>query len=203
MCMIIENNNVSFGIRIPISQFSQLANEHLIQNTKTNRIEVDAIDLIREEFPNNKIELFIQDVCTWGHYPGIAKRVLNNNSLIKIRNAFRDARRRLTATPIDLAGALDSVNRVYGLGTPSFASKHLRFLDPQHCPVFDSILRKSLPYSFNSQGYAGFASDCSLIASELNRLEIQNPFEGRNGIWYAADVEAALFIFCKNANGIA
>jgi hypothetical protein len=202
--MIIENGDVSFGISIPLNKFNQLAEEHKRENRNTHIIEVSAIDLIREGFPDEPVKTFIKAVCTWGGYPGIAGRILNHNynSLIKIREAFGDALRRLSATPIDLAGALASVNHLYGLGAPSFASKHLRFLDPKHCPVFDSILRKSLLYSFDSQGYASFASDCSLIANELKRLEIQNPFERRNGIWYVADVESALFIFCKNANGI-
>jgi hypothetical protein len=42
--------------------------------------------------------------------------------------------------------ALAAVNQLCCLGRPSFASKHLRFLRPEHCPVLDSVLATTLGY---------------------------------------------------------
>ena len=203
MNIIIENNNVSFGIKIPIDQIYNLANVHFTTIPNTRNIEVSAITLIQSGFPDDLIQNFVRSVCRWGNYEGLAGRILRRNSLNEIRNAFIEAIERLSIIPIDFSGALASINRLDGLGTPSFASKHLRFLNPKNCPVYDSILDESLPYSFDPQGYARFAQDCSLLADELMRLNVPNPFLERNGNWYVADVEAALFIFIKDYNGIA
>ncbi len=198
MNMIIENDSVCFGISIPLSQMSELAKKHLDTIRGTQDIEIIATDLIREGFQDGKVKTFIKSVCSWGNYIGLAGRILNNNSTEKIRQALTNAMERLAMTPPDLAGALTSINRIHGLGKPSFASKHLRFLNPKFCPVYDSILNNSLPYSFNPEGYAKFGVDCSVLAIKLTELHINNPFPQRANAWYVSDVEAAIYIYLKD-----
>ena len=90
----------------------------------------------------DKLESFIKDVCRWGDYAGVYGRVLNpkNNPRSKIELKVRSAISLLNSTPPDLIGALESMTEIKHLGV-SFASKHLRCLFPEYCPVLDSILR--------------------------------------------------------------
>jgi Holliday junction resolvase RusA-like endonuclease len=106
---------------------------------------------------------------------------------------FRKALEHLAANPSRVGRALGEVNKLHILGTPSFASKHLRFLRPDVCPVFDSVLREALPYSFDADGYDRFATDCTQLSDILRARGIENPRERQHGQWFAADVEAALF----------
>jgi len=85
------------------------------------------------------------------------------------------------------------MNVLNGLGSPSFASKHLRFLRPEVAPVFDSVLHKALPYSPDPTGYAEFGRDCTLLAEALTARGIPNAFQRKDARWFAADVEAALY----------
>lgn len=130
-------------------------------------------------------------VCEWGGYAGVGGRVLRHNTIPHIREAFSEALSRLRSSEPDCKTALSVMNRVHGLGTPSFASKHLRFLRPTVCPVYDAILKVALPYSFDAKGYGEFAFDCAKLAKALSEAGIDNPTPKND--WYVADVEAALF----------
>jgi len=101
-------------------------------------------------------------------------------------------------SPPLLGRALEELNGLDGLGTPSFASKHLRFLRPLTCPVLDAILRDCLPYRFNPTGYAEFARDCTEVADALNARGVANPHPERPTRWFVADVEAALFAHARD-----
>lgn len=79
----------------------------------------------------------------------------------------------------------------------SFASKHLRFLRPDICPAFDSVLRQALPYRFDANGYSDFAQDSASLAHVLATNQIPNPYRA-NGVWFVADVEAAIFTLAVN-----
>ena len=60
----------------------------------------------------------------WGGYAGVSGRVLKHNKLIEIRRSLAEAQEQLTASPPNIASALQTVNRLRGLGQLSFASKH-------------------------------------------------------------------------------
>lgn len=189
------NENVSFGVRIPIHQFTELARKHLENIPNTLNIEASANFLKENDFPEIETKEFITKVCKWGNYPGIATRVINNNHFESIQNAFENALEEISNNNIE--SALTSINQLNGLGKPSFASKHLRFLNPENCPVYDNVLNCYLPYPYNPCGYSLFASDCKKIARSLEQLTQQNPFERNQNRWFAADVEAALFYYFK------
>jgi hypothetical protein len=70
-----------------------------------------------------------------GGYPGISGRVLRHNTPADIRNALLNAGAYLLAAEPDLVKAMAAVNGVKGLGSPSFASKHLtKVLAPATVP---------------------------------------------------------------------
>ncbi len=94
--------------------------------------------------------------------------------------------------------ALSELDDVGGLG-PSFASKHLRFLRPEVCPVLDSTIWRHLGFAQNPAGYRRFSDYCLTIADRLQEEKVENPMwqgdGGRRGEhrWYAADVEMGIY----------
>lgn len=199
--MEVTADVVRFGISIPFLEFASLASTHLRKNPTSVEIEVEGRELIEADFPDNATEAFVRRVCRWGGYPGVGGRVLKLNSLGSISQALRQAHSVLSDYFPNVAEALRAVNRVKALGTPSFASKHLRFLEPRLCPVFDAYLRDVLPYSFDPRGYAAFAADCLVLARELSARGVQNPWPIRDEGWLSADVESAIYIWVSNRRG--
>ena len=119
--------------------------------------------------------------------------MLKNNTSKSIEYAFRSAYECLFARePAEIDQALVYINGIRGLGKPSFASKHLRFIAPSLCLVYDAILTDKLPYAFTPRGYKEFAQDCASIASSVNNARITNP-QRSDGSWKVADVESAIF----------
>jgi len=158
---------------------------------KTPHIESLGADLIASNFKGEAVIAFVKAVCSWGGYPGIGARVLKRNDLNSISAALMEAHGHIVSKPPAMDMALATLNALSGLGTPSFASKHLRFLHPEFCPVFDSMLQQALPYSFDHRGFAAFAQDCFQIAGRLTEASIPNPRERPEGRWFAADVESS------------
>lgn len=193
MTLLLSTDRAAFCTEIRFADFPRLLKAHLASDSTTPDVESLGRNLVANNFARTDIAKFVKAVCGWGRYAGIGGRVLKSNSPQSIAAALRNAVRHLNCTPPAFAAALDEINKIKCLGTPSFASKHLRFLRPDLCPVFDSILREALPYSFNSKGYAMFAQDCVAIAETLRAKKIANPQERPQGLWFAADVEAAIF----------
>lgn len=195
--MRVEVDQVFFGIEIPLDCFPPLAKEHYKRVSHTAKFEKQARQLVAQEFPESDVGDFIKNVCHWGGFPAIWGRVLKYNTSADIRSALRDATSHLLEPAPDLVAAMGGVKQLKGLGL-SFASKHLRFLCPELCPVFDSYLRAALPYPFDSTGYSLFAADCRRLAEELTKRGAVNPWPERDGQWFAADAEAAIYEFVRH-----
>src|SRR5713226_6520946 len=182
---------------IPHAEFPSLLNAHLNRNPgpKGTVALENRGHALRTSAPMKwaDLEAFIKDACRWGDYAGISGRVLKSktNARAKIEGKVGDAILRLSATPPDLVGALKTMTEIKGLGV-SFASKHLRFLFPEYCPVLDSILSGRLFYELSVDGYRSFAAACKRMAAELNSAKIDTTFPGQSG-WRPSDVEAALY----------
>lgn len=196
----IVEGTAHLGLKIPLDSFPQLLRDHLKEFSAVPDIELLGRDLVKRDFPPESTSTFMRRVCKFGGYAGIAARVLRHNHIDTICQALRDAVRSLE-TGESIAKALKRVNDLHELGrlgSPSFASKHLRFLRPDICAVFDSILRTRLPYSFDAEGYSDFCNDCASLASALAERQIPNPRTRKGGSWFAADVEGALYMFARN-----
>jgi hypothetical protein len=199
MTLHIHNGSVLFGISVPLADFPTLLEMHLDEFPDTPDIELQGEQLRLRNFLEPEVESFVIAVCKWGGYEGIRGRVFARNPTPELRSALSDAAHHLFQHNPDCRGALNRLNRLDSLGSPSFASKHLRFIRPELCPVFDSILRDALPYSYDATGYGHFASDCAALASKLQDAHIHNPRNRPDGRWFAADVEAALYVYVKNS----
>lgn len=159
-------------------------------NPDTTRIEQLGERAARLRFPWAEAETLIREVCWWGGYSGIAGRVLKNNSRDSIRSAFKaanDAMSRERPLPHE---ALSAINRLHGLGTPSFASKHLRLVWPHKCVVLDSVLSAHLHIPFTLQGYEALCEFCEAAAIQANRAKSRG--------WRPADIESAIFFAVRS-----
>ena len=193
MNLHVEKDKIYIGVSFDLASFPEMIKSHGDDFQDTLEIEERYKYLIDTPITNfDSISNYIKEVCRWGNYPGVSGKVLKNNSKEKILAVFEDVRTILKNDNPDLAMALSRVNTLYGLGTPSFASKHLRFILPEMCPVYDRILTSVLPYSFDPTGYFQFAKDCQSISNQLCTKRIQNPIRDAI-VWYASDVEAAIF----------
>ncbi|WP_415789894.1 hypothetical protein [Deinococcus saxicola] len=118
--------------------------------------------------------------------------MIKNNSSEDIREHFKAADAQMGKPEPSISNALEYINKIKGFGTPSFASKQLRFLYPQSCPVLDSRMTW-LGYEFTATEYGRFAKDCETLAETLTEQGIENPFPGRPKKWLVSDVDMALF----------
>lgn len=196
--LFIFDNRAYFGVKIPLNDFQGLAQSHISENPKTLEIEEFAHNLIQQNFPEQMLRDFIKQVCVWGNFPGIYARIINQNDQLNISRIFNTAANILAGNNPDIVDAMTNINNIKQLGSISFASKHLRFLCPKLCPVYDSKLNQLLPYSYNVKGYVEFAKDCLTLAGQLEANNIENPFNRPDKKWYATDVEAAIFMYAQN-----
>ena len=98
----------------------------------------------------------------------------------------------LHVTPPLVERALSSLLEIKGLGI-SYASKHLRFLRPDLCPILDNVVWETFKYPWDPRGYRLLVSDVILAAKVLEENQIRNPISRPDGKWYAADVDMAVF----------
>jgi hypothetical protein len=189
------SSSISFGqIDISLSEFAGLVERHLEAVSNTVQLEADASSLAGN-MDAALLDSFIRGVCRWGGYPGIAGRILKQNDVGYLQDRFALALAALNSVGPDADRARDALvalNGIKGLGTPSFASKHLRFLNPRICPVLDRVIHRNCGYTFGPNGYSAYAKDCAAVAATLDAAGIPDPFPGRSG-WFAADVDAAIF----------
>jgi len=182
--------------------FTELVECHLRNVPNTRELEHEASHLCDTGFAEKQLAEFIRKVCEWGGYAGIAGRVLNemNNPPSTIPRQFIKAAEVLNSDVPDIQGAWYALNHIKHLG-PSFASKHLRFLRPDVCPVLDGIISQ-LGYAMNSNGYKQLSDDCLRIAKALQQYAISNPMNRESGRWFAADVEMALYAYWNPRWGV-
>ena len=197
MAVEITNKTIIIGLVLQPSDFTKLVKHHLDNVPDTRELEHEASRLCATGFAEEQLASFIRKVCKWGNYPGIAGRVLKHNDLSTIRGRFISAINALNSDIPDVQGALREINQIWGLGRPSFASKHLRFLRPDVCPVLDRTISKHLQYPLDEYGYKQFSDDCLRIAETLQQHGVSNPMGRESGKWFAADVEMALFQYLR------
>lgn len=195
---IKDHDEIYFGFSLNLQDFPTLVRCHPRGIPDTQEIEALGRALVENDFTDSLlIKDLVKRVCKWGGYSGIGGRVLERNKLSNIQSCFRQALSLLKSNPPNVKKALSAITGLNSLGI-SFASKHLRFLCPQRCPAFDSVLRQELTYPFNPIGYQEFAEDCFLIASRLYASGTENPLGRERGQWFVADVEMALFAHFRN-----
>lgn len=195
---------------IPHATFFELLNEFLQDETdawcSTTEIERFAGNLISEGFDDEaSVQEFVKKVCKWGGSQGNrVLRKIESRDFDEVATAFGDAVQILESAigNVDrerrVVAALKRVKQIYGLDV-AFASKHLRFLCPRLCPVLDSVISDRTIFSvWRLTDYGKFSTYCVDVAQALTEVGIKHPISSRQGMWYAADVEAAIYWYLRN-----
>jgi hypothetical protein len=196
---------ISVDVDIPgvgcLSEFTHFVRCHLCQVEDTQSLERDFADLHRECFPHKRLEDFISRVCGWGGRRGASIRTkVLSAGIASLRDRFIVASDSLRPGKADVGNALEALLPIHGLG-PVFASKRLRFLWPELCPVLDNLLSEDLGYAMNASGYRRFSDYCLRVADRLQAEKVKNPMGRDSGRWFAADVEMAVYAACRNKQG--
>lgn len=187
------------GFTIPYSHFPRRAASHLAAVQNTQSLEASGSRL-RLALNAAALDTFIGDVCRWGGYAGIAGRIRKNNAPALILSQFQSAISNLNRNNVQ--GAIQDLNLISGLGTPSFASKHLRFLAPELAGVLDRLVHDALQeYLFDSAGFQQYCSDFAIIANHVNVLATQNnplsptvvPHRPNAQYWLPSDCDMVIF----------
>ncbi len=194
MPVSITADSVLFGSKsIRARQFTGLVEAHLARVPGTKDLEAETVRLHSGHFDSPALSHFIRGVYRWGGHPQYAPGVFEHNDKVELQARFRDAAAMLEGETCDVGAALAELNGIHGLGQPSYASRHLRFLCPRLCPVLDSKVKAVVGYEQSIDGYRRWAADSMTIARFLENHSIKNPMDRAQGAWFAGDVDMAVF----------
>ena len=176
-------------LALSLDEFPVLLKNFHAAEPDTSAIEKEAQTLAEHGFPVHEIVTFVKRVCSWGGYAGVAGRIQKHNLPGSLVKAFRMAH---AANQRDaIVEAMNALLELSGFGV-SFASKHLKFLDPARHVVLDSIISTRLGYPRDVDGYCRFLVDCRMISRMLDDARI-SPSHEAGAPWRVADVESAIF----------
>jgi hypothetical protein len=191
--MPLIQHDCAFGfcrLQVTLAELPGLLSAHRQRDPATRAIEAQAVRLAEGGFRGENLKAFIEAVCAWGGYSGVAGRVIKHNAPVEtLIAAFRECHALLRANlPVK---ALERITALHSLGT-SFGSKHLKFLAPDRAVVLDSVISGRLGYRPAPAGYAELLDDCYTLLRAVQAAGTPFPFpdEGR---WRVSDIEMAIF----------
>lgn len=152
------------------------------ENENTQSLELSGAKLSISSTYQDFLE-FSHGVCEWGR----GKRVWGNLLRHHGEDALAQELRSWLVYAInsqDDESAISRGIRIKGLGV-SFASKHLRMLNPKRYAVLDDVLMQGLGIALNPRGYRLFLSALRSLADQLG----QSP--------RIANIEAAIFLLVR------
>lgn len=126
---------------------------------------------------------FSKKVCEWGRDMRVWRRLQELNPGATLGQRLRDWFH-FVRTAKDVGAALEMGMAIPGLHV-SFASKHLRMINPRKYVVLDSILSSGLGFALNTRGYEFFLRSLKQFKKDNN---IKNNL---------ATTEAALFMLVR------
>jgi hypothetical protein len=134
-------------------------------------------------------------VCGWGGSPYVAQKIIAGNAgqTAKLCKAFRDSLNDLQGEKV--GPAIETLDAVQGMGI-SYASKHLRMLDPSNAVVLDKRISDGLGYELTISGYLEFLGHCKAISERLERAGIECSRSAAR-TWRVSDVEMAIFMHVR------
>jgi len=142
-----------FGYRFSQSALESSIGLVMMEDSTTKEVEGDGSKVSDHSKPNEILE-FSKSVCDWGRGQRVWANLLRHNTESELAKALshwfrlvRDA----TDDEVAISAGLD----IKGLAV-SFASKHLRMLDPSKYAVLDEVLSDGLGFALNKKGYQLF-----------------------------------------------
>ncbi|MCA1773650.1 MAG: hypothetical protein LC677_14010 [Halomonas sp.] len=150
----------------------------------TYRLEDIGSTLLKDNATMTSLE-FSQAVCKWGKGLRVWGNLTRYYRLPSLEQVLDDWLA-FAAVTNDAASAIAPGVAIKGLGI-SFASKHLRMLDPQRYAVLDDVISQGLGFAMNPVGYALF-------------LRCLQEFQARHGLPYnVAALESGLFYLVRQS----
>ncbi len=155
------------------------------QNTKA----VEKIGSICKQSPQNNALKFSEEVCVWGRGQRVWANLKRLNKASLEQKLINWLNQSSTINNFDYSAIKNSIKMgddIPGLGV-SFASKHLRMLNPNVFPVLDDVLAQGLGFALNENGYVLFIKNINSFKNEqdaLNQVRI-------------ADIEMVLFLLVR------
>lgn len=126
---------------------------------------------------------FSQGVCEWGRGQRVWGNLQRHHDTESLAQALR-LWLVFANGPCEDEDAIARGIEIKGLGV-SFASKHLRMLDPERYAVLDDVLRQGLGIALNPRGYRLFLSALRALGKKIDQ-----PMR-------IANLEAALFLLVR------
>ncbi len=177
--------------RIYLSEFPELFAKHWDGDPSTRSVEIYAKEFVEEGMPQDRLFGFMRMVFGWGGTGNIGTNFMKHNAeklddvhcrFLLSLNFLNDGKDK---------EAIESLASLKGLRV-SYASKHLKFLNPNKAVVLDLLIERGLGYQRTSDGYVEFIGKCREWMKLLND---NNIFCGRSsaGTWRVSDVEMAVF----------
>jgi hypothetical protein len=186
---VLETNGVLRFVRLELvaSEIPDLLRRHAKNYRGAQDLEALGANLVRADFPDHEVGLYVQAVCRWGRGHRLVNRVVQKNTGQQMASALRESLR--LAQKGQVAEGVDVICQLRYLGQ-SFASKQLRFLAPTMAVILDDVIRTALGYSDTVEGYREFLADCRQILDNARVASIKTETGAPLRI---ADVEAAIF----------
>lgn len=140
-------------------QLTSIEEASLAADHRTQAVEVLGAKLFEASDPSaDDLFGFSEAVCDWGRdgriWPNLVRHMEGKDNLGAALQAWLESIKR--AAPTDVEAALQvGVHDIKGLDV-SYASKHLRMLNPARYAVLDSVLCAEFGLALNLKGYALF-----------------------------------------------
>lgn len=172
------------NLRFSLSCLTYVKRHNVLTGSTTAQVEQKGRALPELPTPA-QARAFSEKVCTWGGGQRVWANLKRHNSTRLGQNLadwFVSARQ--AESPAD---AIAPGVKIKGLGV-SFASKHLRMLDPSRFATLDSVIHGGFGYAMNLPGY-------SLFMRDLRQLRESLPAEAQG--MSLADCEVGLFLLIR------
>ncbi len=161
--------------------------DNVLVDTETRRVEKFG-ELVKVN-PKENALTFSEEVCSWGRGQRVwanLKRLNKDTLESKLFDWFKLASNVNNSSPSEIKNVIKVGDDIPGLGV-SFASKHLRMINPNVFPVLDDVLARGLGFALNENGYVLFIKN---INSFRKQYEIPESVR-------VADIEMVLFLLVR------
>lgn len=115
--------------------------------------------------PENSLE-FSEEVCNWGRgqrvFANLTRRNISNNLSEQLQAWFQ-----VVIETNDIEKAISTGIAIEGLGV-SFASKHLRMINPHRYAVLDEVISIGIGFALNPKGYKFFINTLQEFKANYN-----------------------------------
>lgn len=150
-------------LRFSLSALLHVKRHKAVMNPTTAKIEKLGASLPRVPTAKQAYS-FSKKVCDWGRGQRVWANLKRHNPT-RLGETLADwlTSAQLAQSPAD---AIAPSLKIKGLGI-SFASKHLRMLDPSRFATLDSVIHEGLGYGLNPPGYSLFMRDIRQLQESL------------------------------------